>query len=427
MFPSPFSFAFSGAFPYYSRLMNSRREAIFVVTHWLESCDFPDRMIPDGDNHAFITDLVYTTIRRYRTLAWVLGQLVAKMPKGETEAALLVGAAQILFMPSVVEYAAVNETVAAAKLTSKQTAGLVNAVLRNLIRQRDPLLEQLAKQPLGIRASHPDSLVTRWLERFDAAEVAALCDWNNQPAETYLAWAPGAESPFTRLPRGTRVESLPGYAEGRFIVQDPATAAAVSLMDLRPGLNVLDACAAPGGKAIQIAWRMDAHQAGGRLVALDLYEDRLATLRENLARTRLSGVTVAQASLADDPDGIRAAYGLFDRILLDVPCSNTGVLRRRPDARWRWTTKRMKKLCETQAKLLEAALTLLAPGGRIIYSTCSLEPEENRKQVTALRKAHPEIICTGVEERIPTRSQTDGVFACALERGTVHDGQGESL
>ena len=396
--------------------MNSRREAIFILTRWLDSGEFPDRMIPDGDNHAFITDLVYTTIRRRRTLEWVLGELVAKMPQGETGAALLAGAAQILFMPSVVEYAAVNETVAAAKLASKQTAGLVNAVLRNLIRQRDQLLGRLAKQPLGIRASHPDSLITRWLNRFGEDEAAALCDWNNQPAETFLAWAPGAEEPFTPLPRATRVESFPEYKDGKFIVQDPSTAAAVSLMDLRPGLNVLDACAAPGGKTIQLAWRMNTPETGGRLVALDLYEDRLVTLRENLARTRHSDVIVAQGNLIDDADALRTTHGLFDRILLDAPCSNTGVLRRRPDARWRWTTKRMKKLCETQAKLLESALTLLAPGGRIVYSTCSLEAEENRKQITLFRKAHPDIICTGVEERIPTRSQTDGVFACALER-----------
>ena len=391
--------------------MHSRREAIFILTQWLNTGDFPDRMIPAGDNHAFITDLVYTTIRRHRTLKWVLGELVAKMPKGETEAALLVGAAQILFMPSVVEYAAVHETVAAAKLASKQTSGLVNAVLRNLIRQRESLLEGLAKQPLGIRLSHPDSLITRWLERFGEAEVVALCEWNNQPAETFLAWEPGTAEPFTLLPRGTRVESLPEYKEGRFVVQDPATAASVSLMDLKPGQNVLDACAAPGGKTVQLAWR-----CSGKLVALDLYEDRLATLRENLERTRQRDVIVAQGNLIDDADAIRATHGLFDRILLDAPCSNTGVLRRRPDARWRWTTKRMKKLCETQAKLLESALTLLAPNGRIVYSTCSLEPEENRKQINVLRKAHPEVRCVGVEERIPTRSQTDGVFACALER-----------
>ena len=387
------------------------------MTHWLNTGDFPNRMIPANDNHSFITDLVYTTIRRRKTLAWVIDQFVPNVPKGETEAALLVGAAQILFMPSVTEYAAVNETVAAAKAVSQPAGGFVNAVMRNILRQRDLLRKQIAKQPLGIRLSHPDSLLTRWLERFSEAEVVALCEWNNLPAETYLAWAPGAKEPFTRLRRGKRIDTVTEFKEGKVVVQDPATAAAVSLMDVRPGMNVLDACAAPGGKAVQLAWRLNAQpEAGGKLVALDVYEDRLVRLRENLARTRQENVTVALASIIDDTEKIRAAYGLFDRILLDVPCSNTGVLRRRPDARWRWTTHRMKMLCELQAKLLESALALLAPGGRIIYSTCSLEPEENRKQITAFRKVHPDVVCTGVEERIPARAKTDGVFACALER-----------
>ena len=125
-----------------------------------------------------------------------------------------------------------------------------------------------------------------------------------------------------------------------------------------------------------------------------------------------------QGDLAENPRAALEPFGLFDRILIDAPCSNSGVLRRRPDARWRWTTKRMKKLAATQAVMLENALGLLAPNGRLVYSTCSLEPEENRKQITALRRAHPEFACIAVEERIPTRSQTDGSFACALERQT---------
>lgn len=397
--------------------MSSRREAIYIVTRWLETSEFPDRMISDGPDRAFVTDLVYTTVRRRRTLEWALGQLVKKMPKGETEAALLTGAAQILFMPSVADYAAINETVEAAKLASRQTAGLVNAVLRNLLRQRDALLADLAKQPLGVRTSHPDSLVTRWTERFGAAETEALCTWNNTPAETFVAYPPGAPEPFAPVPRGTRVESLPGYAEGAFIVQDPATAPSIDLLDVRPGQAVLDACAAPGGKTVQIAWRMGAPASEHhRLVALDLREDRLETVRANLARTRLGWVTVGQGDLTGDPQELIARYGRFDRILIDAPCSNTGVLRRRPDARWRWTTKRMKALAETQAAMLEKALALLAPNGRLVYSTCSLEQEENRRQISALRKDHPEVVCAGVEERIPTRSQTDGAFACALER-----------
>ncbi|MEI7899689.1 MAG: transcription antitermination factor NusB [bacterium] len=399
--------------------MSSRRDAIFVLTRWLATHDFPDRMIPDSPDRAFITDLVYTTVRRYRTLTWALERLVKKMPKGETEAALLVGASQILFMPSVADYAAVNETVEAAKLASKQTAGLVNAVLRNLLRQRDTLLADLAKQPAGIRTSHPEALITRWLERFGEAETLALCEWNNTPAETFLAYPPGAPAPFVPMPRGTRVEEVPGYADGAFIVQDPAMAMCLDLLALKPGLNVLDACAAPGGKTVQIAWRMgppasDKHQ----LVALDLHEDRLELVRANLARTRQAWVNVQQGDLAGSPRGALEPFGLFDRILLDAPCSNSGVLRRRPDARWRWTTRRMKKLAATQAVMLENTLALLAPGGRLVYSTCSLEPEENRQQITALRKAHPDLACVAVEERIPTRSQTDGSFACAFERQT---------
>jgi 16S rRNA (cytosine967-C5)-methyltransferase len=399
--------------------MSSRRDAIFILTRWLETHDFPDRMIPDGPDRAFVSDLVYTTVRRYRTLTWALEQLVKKMPKGETEAALLVGASQILFMPSVADYAAVNETVEAAKLASKQTAGLVNAVLRNLLRQRDTLLADLAKQPVGIRTSHPEALVTRWLERFGEAETLALCEWNNTPAETFLAYPPGSPAPFVQMPRGTRVEEMPGYAEGAFIVQDPAMATCIDLLALKPGLKVLDACAAPGGKTVQIAWRMGPPASDSHLlVALDLHEDRLAIVRANLERTRQTWVKVQQGDLTENPRAALEPFGLFDRILIDAPCSNSGVLRRRADARWRWTTKRMKALAATQSLMLENALSLLAPGGRLVYSTCSLEPEENRQQITVLRKAHPELACVAVEERIPTRSQTDGSFACAFERQT---------
>jgi 16S rRNA (cytosine967-C5)-methyltransferase len=413
--------------------MSSRREAIFILSRWLETHDFPDRMIADGPDRAFVTDLVYTTVRRHRTLVWALDQFLKKMPRGETEAALLVGACQLLFMPSVADYAAVNETVEAAKLASKETAGLVNAVLRNLLRKREALLADLAKQSIGIRTSHPDALVTRWLERFGETETLALCEWNNTPAETFIAVPPGQPNPLPEpassdlsrfpagyfpVPRGSRVEDIPGYADGAFIVQDPATAAAIELLDVRPGQNVLDACAAPGGKTVQIAWRMGAPAADSkqRLVALDLYEDRLETVRANLARTRLPWVTVCQGDLTQKPCEALTPFGLFDRILIDAPCSNSGVLRRRPDARWRWTTKRMKKLAETQAVLLENALALLAPNGRLVYSTCSLEQEENRRQISALRRTHPDVVCVAVEERIPMRSLTDGAFACALER-----------
>ena len=398
--------------------MSSRREALFVITNWMQTKSFPARLISDSPDRAFVTDLVYTTVRRYRTLDWAVRKFVKKMPQGETGAALLTGACQILFMPDVADYAAVNESVEAAKMASKKTAGLVNGVLRNMLRQRDAVLADLANQPPGIRLSHPDALISRWLGRFGADETAALCELNNTPAETFLAYPPSpGHPPFVLLPRGTRVENVPDYTEGAFIVQDPATSASIDLLDARPGMRVLDACAAPGGKTVQIAWRMGPPASENHaLVALDLHDDRLATLRASLERTRQTWVTAARADLTDETQNLREKIGVFDRILLDAPCSNTGVLRRRPDARWRWTAKRMKQLAAKQYQMLENLLPLLAPGGRLVYSTCSLEHEENRRQITLLRKAHPETTCVAVEERIPTRSHTDGAFACALER-----------
>lgn len=389
--------------------MDTRREAIFLLARWLETRAFPDRMLTGSpDDRAFVMDLVYTTIRYLRPLEWVLGQLT-RLPQGETRAALLVGAAQLLYMPDVADYAAVNETVAAAKRASRVSGGFVNAVLRNLIRHRDELSAGLAKEAPPVRLSHPTSLYRRWAKRYGEAEAEALCEWNNQPAETFLAFPPGAEALFTVLPHGERVDRQPGYAEGAFIVQDPATAVAVALLDVHPGQRVLDACAAPGGKTVQLAWRM---RGEGELIACDLYENRLETVRRNLARTRQSWVKTATADFSR-PDG-HAFEGTFDRILLDAPCSNTGVLRRRVDARWRWNKERMANCCKTQAALLDTLSGLLAPGGTLVYSTCSLEPEENGIQIEAFLKRHPGFTLRETEERLPFRDKTDGAFAAAL-------------
>lgn len=405
--------------------MNSRREAIFIITRWLATRRYPDRMIPDVAEHAFITDLVYTTVRRHRTLEWVLKRLLKKVPGGESGAALLVGACQLLYMPDVAEHAAIYETVEAAKITSRKTTGLINGVLRNLQRQRAAILDEIARAPLALRTSHPDPLVYRWLKRYGEATTTALCDWNNQPATTWLATAPNTPTPFDntylphpstpnfyQLPRGRRVEQAPGFADGTFIVQDPATAAALTLMDIHPGQRVLDACAAPGGKTIQLAWRME--QATNELVALELHADRLALLDANLKRTRQEWVKSHLYNL-NNPQAPQE-LGRFDRILLDAPCSNTGVLQRRPDARWRWNLPRLKQLVKTQNQLLASALNLLALGGKIVYSTCSLEPEENQQQVAQICREHPELTCIEQLDILPTRTHSDGAFACVLQK-----------
>ena len=383
--------------------MNSRRTAAFVVQRWLATHDFPNEMLPQsGEDRAFVQDLVYTVVRRFRALRSVLGELMKTWPKGELEALVLVGAAQVLYMPDVPDFAAVNETVAAAKMSGrdKRLDRVVNGVLRNLVRRREEFQTKLAAAPLAERESYPNALVRRWTARFGAVNAEALAKWHNQPAETWLAYP----DRFEKLERGRKVTDVAGFTDGAFLVQDPATAGAIELLDVKPGLSALDFCAAPGGKTVQIAWRL----GGGRLVAQEVNPKRLRRLQANLARMKLGWVEAVQALPAD--------AGLFDRVLVDAPCSNTGVLRRRPDARWRWDAEHLAQLTGLQAQILEAAAAHVAPGGLLVYSTCSNEPEENADQVTAFLAAHPEFAEVARRESIPFETGHDGAFACALLR-----------
>ena len=301
--------------------MNTRRQAAFIVARWLATHEPPHDMLPQGAERAFVQDLVYAVIRRLRPLRLVLGALLQRWPKGELEALLYVGAAQILYMPDVPDFAAVSETVDAAKgCENPSIAKVVNGVLRNVIRRREEFEKMIADATLEERESFPTALVRRWERRFGAENAARLCAWHNTPAETFIARRDGS---FVKLERGQRVEDVPGYADGDFIVQDPGTRLAIELLDPRPDERILDACAAPGGKTVQIAWR------GASVVACEVNPKRRRRLEENLARLKL-GVEVIPELPASQT---------FDKVLVDAPCSNTGVLRRRPDARWNWNAR----------------------------------------------------------------------------------------
>lgn len=385
---------------------NSRRAAAFVLARWLATKEFPASMLPDGPDRAFVQDLVYTALRRLRPLRQVLGELVKKWPKGEMEALLYVGAAQILYMPEVPDFAAVNETVEAAKACENPSvARVVNGVLRNLLRRRDEFSAMIASSPFDVRESMPSELARRWVVRFGADVAEKLAQWHNEPAETYLAYSDGR---FEKLPRGKRVEEADGFAEGAFIVQDPGTRLSVELLDPRPGELVLDACAAPGGKTTQIAWR------GAAVTACEVNPKRRRRLESNLKRLGLDGKVHVASELAPlaTPDGAR----LFDKVLVDAPCSNTGVLRRRPDVRWNWSKEKLSMLVKLQAQILDVAAKLVAPGGRLVYSTCSNEPEENQDQVSAFLARHPDFTLAGSRESIPVETGFDGAFAAALVR-----------
>ncbi len=381
---------------------NSRRTAAFAVVRWLATKDFPATLLPEGPDRAFVQDLVYTVIRRLRPLRKVLGALVTKWPKGELEALLYVGAAQVLYMDEVPDFAAVNETVEAAKqCDNKSVAKVVNAVLRNLIRRREEFEQMIAAAPLEERESFPTALVRRWTARFGEENAAKLCAWHNEPAETFLARKDGS---FVALERGKKVTEVPGFAEGGFIVQDPGTALAVELVDAKPGDEILDACAAPGGKTIQLAWR------GAKVTACEVNPKRRRKLEENLKRV---GVEV---EVADALDSCRLQSIAFGKVLVDAPCSNTGVLRRRPDARWNWSVEKLEALVKLQAEILDQVEPLVAPGGTLVYSTCSNEPEENLEQVNAFLVRHPDFKLDVTRESVPFESGHDGAFAARFVR-----------
>ena len=383
-------------------MANSRRIAAFAVVRWLATKDFPATLLPEGLDRAFVQDLVYTVIRRLRPLRKVLGALVTKWPKGELEALLYVGAAQVLYMDEVPDFAAVNETVEAAKqCDNKSVAKVVNAVLRNLIRRREEFEQMIAAAPLEERESFPTALVRRWTARFGEENAAKLCAWHNEPAETFLARKDGS---FVALERGKKVTEVPGFAEGGFIVQDPGTALAVELVDAKPGDEILDACAAPGGKTIQLAWR------GAKVTACEVNPKRRRKLEENLKRV---GVEV---EVADALDSCRLQSIAFGKVLVDAPCSNTGVLRRRPDARWNWSVEKLEALVKLQAEILDQVEPLVAPGGTLVYSTCSNEPEENLEQVNAFLVRHPDFKLDVTRESVPFESGHDGAFAARFVR-----------
>jgi 16S rRNA (cytosine967-C5)-methyltransferase len=381
-------------------MKNTRRTAAFIFSRWLITKDFPQTMLPDsGSDRAFVQDLVYTAIRRFRPLRKVLSQLVTKWPKGELQSLLFIGAAQILYMKDVPDFAAVNETVDAAKeCENPAIAKVVNGVLRNLIRRREEFENLLSSATVEEREGYPSELYRRWVNRFGAEVAEKLAIWHNAPAETFLAYP----DRFEKLGRGKKVTDVAGYENGEFIVQDPGTALAIELLDVRKGEKVLDACAAPGGKTVQILWR------GGEVTACEVNPKRRRKLEENLKRLRL------EAKIIGDLHAVEA--GSFMKVLVDAPCSNTGVLRRRPDARWNWSMEKLAELVKLQAAILDVAALAVAPGGVLVYSTCSNEPEENELQIEAFLKAHPEFRLEKKKESVPCLSGMDGAFACSLIR-----------
>jgi len=343
------------------------------------------KSLADRDR-ALMRRLVATILRRLGTLGHVLSRLLDRgVPTDapRAQSALLIGAAQILWM-DVPDHAAVDLSVRLVQSDRRAAkyAGLVNAVLRRCAREGAGLVEDVKSQVLDI----PPWLLARWIAHYgeDTAKATALAI-GHEPSLDITAksdaaqWASRLHGEL--LPTGTvrtllqgSVTVLPGFAEGQWWVQDAAAALPARLFGDLAGKTVADLCAAPGGKTAQLA------QAGARVTAVDRSPARMARLRDNLARLGFTADTV----VADAMEWQAPEPGVFDGILLDAPCTSTGTIRRHPDIAWLRQEADIATMAGLQKRLLQKAASLLKPGGMLIYSTCSLEPEEGIEPVAAL-------------------------------------------
>ncbi len=357
-------------------------------------------------DRALATELAYGVTRWRGRLDWILDHLCSR-PMGELPVwirnILRMGLYQILYLERVPDRAAVYECVALAhEFGHRGTVGLVNAVLRQAASRGSSVpLPPAGPDPakrMAVEWSHPEWLVARWLRRYGPERTAALCAVDNESAPLTLRCnllrttrkellgrlesegtvaAPGNVFPEAVVYRGPRpLRELEAYRDGLFTVQDEGAMAVARAVAPRPGWLVVDACAGVGGKATHLAELMGDR---GRVVAVDLFEHKLGLLRETAARLDLGCIETrrldARALPASD------LTGAADAVLVDAPCSGLGVLRRRPDLRWRVAESDLAALAHLQAAILVAAASCVKPGGSLVYATCSLEPEENQRVV----------------------------------------------
>jgi 16S rRNA (cytosine967-C5)-methyltransferase len=399
----------------------------------------------DQRDRRWAQELVWGMLRRRGHIDHLLAPRVrggiARLD-GDLADLLRLGVHQLFHMGSVPPYAAIAQTVELAKRRHGMGASkLVNAVLRRLDRERDDLGTPLPSDPveaLAVEHSHPRWLVARWVARWGAEETRALLEANNTEAPLIVRpWGVVREqleamleasgvsvgdaplvSDSLQLGPGTLLTALGAFQQGHCFVQDPAATLVTRYAAIPDGARVADLCAAPGGKTVELA------RTASYVTAADASAARIARLQETIDRLELDHVTAVVADARD------ASLGTFDAVLIDVPCTGTGTFRRHPDARWRLRMSDIAVMAATQRAILRAAAEAVVPGGLLIYSTCSLEPEENDAQVEAFLADHPEwvlepppsgavpasVLDAGRLRVLPQRHGADGAFAARLRR-----------
>ena len=416
-------------------MLTEREEAYRVLLLWLKDGSF----IKEGGLSPFAMELALGVCRRHLYLEYFVKSLTKKMPSLEARVILEMGLFQMFFM-DVPDYAAINDCVELAKSVNlgESTARLVNAVLRTARRQGEPALPPQRVRRVSIENSVPEWLVRRWFDVYggEQAEVLAKAtlerptEWirvnlqkTSAPVLAEKLGITGSSILYDRyieVPRDVGVKLLlasPEFVKGQFSFQNPSAFEVIKLLDLKPGLKVWDACAAPGGKTALIA-EMDGSL---EILASDSSASRLEKMQDLMNRLGLTNIKTETIDLATQDSATLSSLvsrlsSKFDRILLDVPCSNMGVIARRPESVYRMTPESINEIAELQFKILENASTALAPGGRLVYATCSPDPTETTRVIARFVKAHPEFVKVG-EPVLPglKDSRLDGFFAQALE------------
>ncbi|NTW05519.1 MAG: 16S rRNA (cytosine(967)-C(5))-methyltransferase RsmB [Peptococcaceae bacterium] len=411
---------------------------------------------PDSLDRAFITELVYGSLRAQNTLDWIIDKHLNQPVKKQTSwmrNILRIGVYQIFYLDRVPSSAAVNEAVNQAKRYGHPGAEkFVNGVLRNIVRNKDtlvyPTLEDNPAVHISLKYSHPIWLVKRWLSQLGIEETIDLCIENNKPApytvrtntlktsrdkllETLKAMGINAsktlyaqEGIFLEGFGGLRGFSL--FEQGYFQPQDESSMLAAHALKPSPGSLIIDVASAPGGKSTHLAQLVNDQ---GTIISMDIFPHKLKLIEENIKRL---GITCIQTKLGDAREFIGDLKEKADFVLLDAPCSGTGVIRRRPDSRWRKQPEQLPELLKLQREILDNVSEYLKPGGILVYSTCSVLTEENQEQIECFLERHPNFETCSLHGLLPEslfsnkesdyiqlyphREGTDGFFICRMQK-----------
>jgi len=420
------------------RLLRQHEAGQDYIETLLETALSQSRLGPS--DRGLLQELVYGVVRWQATLDWLIERKTpGRFQKPGLQILLRLALYQMFWLTRIPDHAAVHETVELARSQGfGAQSGFVNAVLRGYLRERElteHALDELKQSDPSLGYSHPKWLCQRWEKNFGRSTLLQLLEWNNTPPATFarintlrvnadqlreqwarekveaklLPWDWTGDALVFELQSFPPLSTLKSFKDGLFYVQDPSTLLAVAELDPQPGESVLDVCSAPGGKTTCIAARM---KNQGTIMAHDIAPDRLKLVEENCTRL---GVTCVKTVLPSTFD--KSVHPAFDRILVDAPCSNTGVLRRRVDLRWRLREEEISRLRATQLQLLRDAVPRLKPGGTMIYSTCSLEPEENSEVVREFVSTNPALHLQSERSLTPWENQVDGAYVAHFRRG----------